>query len=345
MNPQPGIPSTIAEDVVSTNHSSVRLSHHPKVCGTVHINSKHSFIRSQSPPQPQSLSRFCWYCPRSPWLPRCLAPPYLPHPLCRHRCAKRHGLNRANTDQVVPWSSTKKWKENRGRNIFDILLPEKKGRDSSIHPFFSACFFFNLFPWIFPNPKKQLQALICRPLKRKFSSLRFRGLDVGYRQRLFGVAKPEGFDGSQLTNLQWLWMFVTQTEMSTMISLSVFLWNSISVSQEFWISCLLFCFLVSWALGQIQRVFLPFCVIFAASNFFCWKQTGRWSLELFPVPCQERCEDAEMRLSTCAETWTFGVITDLATQGARNRVYLVMENPTKKEWKVGRENPTYTREI
>lgn len=63
---------------------------------------------------------------------------------------------------------------------------------------------------------------------------------------------------------------------------------------------------------------------------------------LFPVPCQERCEDAEMRLSTCAETWTFGVITDLATQGARNRVYLVMENPTKKEWKVGRENPTYT---
>ena len=60
------------------------------------------------------------------------------------------------------------------------------------------------------------------------------------------------------------------------------------------------------------------------------------------MPCQERCEDAEMRLSTCAETWTFGVITDLATQGARNTVYLVMENPTKKEWKVGRENPTYT---
>ena len=116
--------------------SSVKLSHHPKVLQVRYtLNSKHSFIRSQS------LSRSPWYCPRSPWLPRCLAPPYLPHPRCRHRCAKRHGLNRANTDQVVPWLFKKKMGENRGRNIFTLLLPEKKREIFFNSPmFFKICF-------------------------------------------------------------------------------------------------------------------------------------------------------------------------------------------------------------
>lgn len=58
MNPHPGIPSTIAEDVVSTNHFlSETFSSSKSFTGTVHVNSKQFVHQVTKSPQPQSLSR------------------------------------------------------------------------------------------------------------------------------------------------------------------------------------------------------------------------------------------------------------------------------------------------
>lgn len=153
--------------------SSVKLSHHPKVLQVRYmLTPSNSFIRSQSPPNHSPSPALSWYCPRSPWLPRCLAPPYLPHPRCRHRCAKRHGLNSANTDQVVTWLFKKKWGENRGRNVFTLLLPEKKREIFFNSPMFSSFFVsMNL-----PQPKKAASGIDLSAFEAQIQQLEVQGV-------------------------------------------------------------------------------------------------------------------------------------------------------------------------
>lgn len=144
-------------------------------------------------------------------------------------------------------------------------------------PFLFSCAFFVRFHESSPT-QKAASGIDLSAFEAQIQQLEVqRGLDVGYRQRLFGVAKPQGFDGSQLTNINGCGCFLTQTEVSAMISLSVFLFELYKCAAGV-LDFLFFVFQFHEILGRFRESFYLSVFFFAASNFFCWKQTGRWGL-------------------------------------------------------------------
>lgn len=295
MNPHPGIPSTIAEDVVSTNHF---LSASKSFTGTVHVNSKHSFIsRSQSPPNHSPSPAFAGI------VQGLLDFPDAWRPLTYHTPGAGTGARSATAWTArtpTKWflgCLKKRWGENRGRNIFVIWHTSTGKKKGDILQFTHV--FFKFVSMNLPQPKKAASGIDLSAFEAQIQQLEVQGwlqaevVWCSETTRFWWISAHQFAMVVDVCNPDW------DVHHDIIVSVSLKLYKCVAGVLDF---LFVFCFLVSWALGQIQRVFLPFCVIFAASNFFCWKQTGRWSLVLFPVPCQERCEDAEMRLSTCAET-------------------------------------------